>query len=118
MGTNRVVPGNSQTEPTVQNKSLQKDRRALENELENRIENFDKLVQSIQGVLEQESFSTKLHAIDLVTDLRMKIKASHEMFRVAKLLREPARESMLLKVRDCVHDLEEVFALRSGVKMS
>ena len=117
MGSNRVTAGNPQTEPTVQNKSPQNDKRAFENELDNRIENLNKLVHNIQGVVARESFSDKLHAIDFVTDLRTRIKACREIFRVARLLREPARESMLLKLRESLDALEEVFASRLGVKM-
>lgn len=118
MGLDRFADGNPQSEPTRQGNSQKKDTPALENELANRLENLNKLLQNIRGALEHEPFSTKLHAIDLMTDLRMKIKACHEIFRVARLLREPARESMLLKLRDSLDDLEEVFASRLGVKMN
>jgi hypothetical protein len=40
------------------------------------------------------------------------------MFRVAKLLSEPARESMLSKVRDSVNDLEGIVASHFGVEMT
>lgn len=117
MGSNHAI-WNSQTELKVQSKSLQRNDSALENELENRIQNLDKLVDSIHAALDQESFSGKPHALDLVNDLRMKLKASHNLFRVAKLLSEPARESMFSKVRDSLNDLAEVIASHLGVKMS
>lgn len=92
MGSNRVIAGNPWTELTVQNSALRRDERSLENELENRIENLGKLVDRIHATLGQESFSGKPHALDLVNDLRLRIKASHRMFQVARLLSEPARE--------------------------
>lgn len=60
----------------------------------------------------------KPQPLDLVNDLRVKLNASHKLLQVAKLLREPARESMLLKVRDSLNDLEEAIASRSSVKTS
>jgi hypothetical protein len=48
----------------------------------------------------------------------VKIKASQNLFRVAKLLSEPARESMLSKVDHSLNDLEEVVASQLGVKMN
>ncbi len=118
MGSSHVIAGNPKTELSVQNKSLPRDEYALENELENRIKNLGRLVDSVHAALEQESFSGKPHALDLVIDLRMKIKASHNMLQVAKLLREPARESMLSKVRECLNDLEQAFASHLGVEMT
>ena len=56
--------------------------------------------------------------LDLMNDLRVKIKATHNMLRVAKLLSEPARGSMLSKVRDSLDDLEEVVASKFGVEMT
>jgi hypothetical protein len=117
MVSNHAI-GNSQTELKLQSKSLQRNDSALENELENRIKNLDKLVDSIHVALDQESFSGKPHALDLLNDLRVKIKASHNIFRVARLLREPARESMFLKVSDSLKDLEEVVASHLGVEMT
>ena len=91
---------------------------ALENDLENRIDNLSKLVDSVSSALGQESFSGKPHALDLMNDLRVKIKATHNMLRVAKLLTEPARESMLSKVCDSLNDLEDVVASKLGVEMT
>jgi UPF0288 family protein (methanogenesis marker protein 3) len=116
MDSNYVIAGNPQTKLRVQTKSPQRDESAMENDLENRIENLDKLVDSVHVALDHESFSGKRHALDLVNELRVKIKASHNMLRVAKLLSEPARESMLSSVRNCLNDLEGVIALRLGVK--
>jgi hypothetical protein len=53
-----------------------------------------------------------------MNDLRVKIKATHNMLRVAKLLSEPARESMLSKVRDSLNDLEDIVASKLGVEMT
>ena len=116
MGSNHAVAGNPQTEWRVQSKSLQRDAYALDNELENRTKNLDKLVDSLHATSDQMSFSGKPHALDLVNDLRMRIKASHNLLRVAKLLSEPARESMLSKIRDSLDDLEESIASHLGVK--
>jgi hypothetical protein len=117
MGLNHVIAGNSQTELTAQDKSLQYES-TLENELENRIKNLDKLVHSVHAALQQVSFSGKLRALDLMSALRVKINATHNMFRVAKLFSEPARESLLLTVRDSVSDLEEVIASNLDVEMA
>lgn len=117
MSSNHAIR-NSQTELKVQSKSLQRNDFALENELENRILNLDKLVDSIHAALDQESFSGKPHALDLMNDLRVKIKASDNLFRVARLLSEPARESMFSKVRDSLKDLEEVVASHLAVEMT
>jgi hypothetical protein len=118
MRSNHVVAGNSPTEPAVQNKFRQTDESRLENELENRIQNLDKLVHSVHDALHQVSFSGKPRALDLMNDLRVKIKATHNMLRVAKLLREPARESMLSRVRDSVKDLEQVIASNLDVELA
>jgi hypothetical protein len=118
MGSNHAIAGNPQTELRVQSKSLQRDEYPLENELENRIKNMDKLVESTHVALNQGSFSGKPHALDLMNDLRVKIKATYNMLRVAKLLSEPARESMFSKVRDSLNELEEVIASHLGVRMN
>jgi hypothetical protein len=118
MRLGHAVSRNLQTELRGQDKSLQRSESALEIELENRINNLERLAESIQAALGRESFSGKPHALDLANDLRLKIKASCKMFRVAKLLSEPARESMLLRVRDSVNDLEDVVASYFGVEMT
>lgn len=109
---------NSPTEPGHQSESLHEVEFALENDLENRINNLGKLVGSVTSALGQESFSGKPHTLDLMNDLRVKIKATHNMLRVAKLLSEPARESMLSKVRDSLNDLEDIVASKFGVEMT
>ena len=81
---------------------------SLVNELENRIKDLDKLVDSL----------VTPQALDLVNDLRVKLNASHKLLQVAKLLREPARASMLSKIRDSLNDLEEAIASRPSVKTS
>jgi hypothetical protein len=118
MGSNHAITGNPQREPRTQSQSLLRDESTLETDLENRIGNLDKLVDSTYAALGQESFSGKPHALDLVNDLRVKIKATHNMLRVAKLLSEPARESMLSKVRDSLNDLEHIVASKFGVEMT
>jgi|HubBroStandDraft_2_1064218.scaffolds.fasta_scaffold199973_2 hypothetical protein len=119
MGLRHDVAANPQTELTDQHKSLQTtDESELENELENRVENLDKLLNNVHATLEQQSFSGKTHALDLVIDIRMKIKASHKMLQVAKLLSEPARESMLLRVQNCLNSLEEESASHLGVRLT
>jgi hypothetical protein len=114
MGSNRMISANSPTE----HKSIQSDECVSENELENRIKNLDNLVDSVHAALHQVSFSGKLRALDLLTDLRVKIRATHNMFRVARLLSEPARESMISRVRDSLNDLEEVIATHLDVEMT
>jgi hypothetical protein len=114
MGSNRVIAGN----PPAEHKSMQNDEHASENELENRIKNLDSLVGSVHAALHQVSFSGKLRALDVLTDLRVKIRATHNMFRVARLLSEPARESMISRVRDSLNDLEEVIATHLDVEMT
>jgi hypothetical protein len=118
MGLDRVVAGIPQAEVRGQNRSPQINVSATENELENRIRNLERLASSLQAALGRESFSGKPHALDLANDLRLKIKANWNMFRVAKLLSEPARESMLSKVRDSVNDLEDIVASHFGVEMT
>jgi len=114
MGSNRTIVGY----PPTEHKSMQSDEYASENELENRIRNLDNLVDSVHAALHQVSFSGKLRALDVLTDLRVKIRATHNMFRVARLLSEPARESMISRVRDSLNDLEEVIATHLDVEMT
>jgi len=118
MGSNYAAAGNPQNELRVQSNSLQRDEYALDNELENRLKNLDKLVDSLQATPGPISDSGKPHALDFVNDLRVRIKATHNLFRVAKLLSEPARESMLSKVGDSVNDLEGLVASHFGVEMT
>jgi len=118
MSSSHANARNPQTELRVQSNSPQRDEYPSENELENRIKNLDKLVDSTHAALERVSFSGKPRALDLVTDLRVKIKATHNMLQVAKLLSEPARARMFSKVRDSLNDLEEVIASHLGLRMS
>jgi hypothetical protein len=113
-----AVAGNPQTELRGRNDSPQRSEVALENELENRIRNLERLAESIEATLGRESFSRKPYALDLASDLRVKIRASWKMFRFARLLSEPARESMVLKVRESVNDLEDLVASHFGVEMT
>ena len=75
---------------------------ALEIEVENHLADLDKLVDGLDADQDQVSFSGK----GLMHELRDKVKASHHMLLVAKLLSEPARESMFSKVRDSLSDVE------------
>jgi hypothetical protein len=109
---------NPPTELRDQRESLQGVDLALENDLENRIGNLGKLADSVNSALRRESFSGEAHALDLMNDLRVKIKATHNMLRVAKLLSEPARESMLSKVRASLNNLEDIVASNFGVEMT
>jgi hypothetical protein len=118
MGSDHGVAGNAQTDLGVQSKFLQRDEYALDDELENRIKNLDKLVDSLNATSDQMSFSGNPHVLNLVNDLRVKIKASYNLLRLAKLLSEPARESMFSKIRDSLNDLEESVASHFGVKTS
>lgn len=114
MGLNPAIAGNPQTD----HKPLLRVEYAIENEVENRIRNLDRLVPNLRGALHQVSFSGKPRALDLMNDLRLKIKATHNMLRVAKLLSEPARESMLSRVRYSLNELEEVIASHTDVEMA
>ena len=119
MGSNHAIARDPQTELGLQSEFSQSDKYALDNdELENRIKNLDKLIDSLRTTPDRMSFPGKPHALDLLIDLRVRSNASHNLFRVAKLLSEPARESMLLKVRDSLNDLEESIASHLGVKTS
>jgi hypothetical protein len=117
MSFNHTVAGESETEWGGRIESPQS-QSTPENELENRIKNLERLAVGIQAALGRQSFSGKLQALDLASDLRLKITASWKMFQVAKLLREPARESMLSRVRYSVDELEEVVASHFGVEMT
>lgn len=109
---------NPPTKLRDQSEALQGVEFALENDLENRINNLGKLVDSVSSALGQQSFLGKPHALDLMNDLRVKIKATHDMLRVAKLLSEPARESMISRVRHSLDDLEDIVASKFGVEMT
>jgi hypothetical protein len=118
MKLDHAVTGSPQSASRSQNNSPQKSEIGLENELENRMRNLQRLAESIEAALGRESFSGKPHALDLASDLRMKIKASWKMFQLARLLSEPARESMLEKVWESVNDLEDAVASNFGVEMT
>jgi hypothetical protein len=118
MSPSRETVGSAQPEIGVQNESLQYDESRLESDLEARIRNLGKVVERLHRALPQESFSGKAIALDLVHDLQAKIAASNNLFRVARLLSEPARESLVAAVRDSVNDLEEVIASNFSVEMT
>ena len=79
---------------------------ALEVEVDNRLANLDKTVDSLGTDHDQSSFSRK----DFVHELRDRVNASRRMLLVAKLLSEPARESMFSKVRDSLCVVEALIA--------
>lgn len=114
MSSKHLIEEKSPTEHT----SFLRNEYASENKLENRLQNLDKLVHSVQAALRQVSFSGKPRALDLMYDLHVKIKATHNMLRVAKLLSEPARESMLSRVRDSLNELEDSIATHLDVEMT
>ncbi len=110
MDSNHTVDGNWQTGLGAQGKFLQRHEYVADNELENRLRNLEKLVDSVGASQDQMSFTRNAQALDTLKDLRAKIKACHDLLRVAKLLSDPARESMFSKIHDSLHDLEESIA--------
>lgn len=78
----------------------------LEIEVENRLASLDKRLDEMQADGNQLSDSDK----GLICDLGQRVKASHHTLLVAKLISEPARESLLLKLRDSINDVEELMA--------
>jgi hypothetical protein len=118
MGRDHGFGENWQTGSGAQGKFFQTHEYTSDNELENRIRKLEKLVDSVGGSQDQMSFSRNAQALDIVKDLRAKIKTSHDLLRVAKLLSDPARESMFLMVRDSLNDLEESITSHLGVKVS
>jgi hypothetical protein len=106
------------TELRGRSNRLQRVEDESENDLDNRLENLEKLVESIAAALGQERFSGKPRALDLVNDLRVKIKANQNMFRVGKLLSEPARHSVISRVADSLNELEQFVASNLGVEMT
>jgi hypothetical protein len=124
MSLEHAVSGDAATEWGVREKSgarvepAQRTEIAPEDELENRLGNLERLAESVQAALGRESFSGKPHALDQASDLRLKIRASWKMFRVAKLLSEPARGSMMAQVLGTVDELEDLVAAQFGVEMT
>lgn len=114
MGLNRAAADNQQTELGLGSKPLRGD--TLEKEVENQLRSLDRLVESVGAARDQASFPGKPHAHNLVNNLRVKLKASHDMFRLAKLLSEPVRTSMFSKVHESLNDLEEDIASHWDVK--
>ena len=114
MSSHHLIAQDSPTET----KFLHRNEYASESELDIRIKNLDKLVYSVHSALRQVSFSGKPRALDLMDDLRVKIKATDNKLRVARLLSEPARESLLSAVRDSLNELEETIAAHLDVEMT
>lgn len=118
MSLEHAVATNPETERESSSDASQRSQIAPENQLENRIKNLEKLANSIEAALGRQSFSGKHQALDLANDLRLKIAANWKMFQVARLLSEPARESMLSRVRYSVDDLEDSIATHFGIEMT
>lgn len=114
MRPNQETVGCGLTEFGIQNESPQSDESNSEHNLAARISHLDKIVETLQGALPQQSISGEPLALDLVNDLHVKIAASNNLFRVARLLSEPARESMVSEVRASVQDLEKIIASHFG----
>jgi hypothetical protein len=51
----------------------------------------------------------RLHLLDTVTDLRVKIEALGWMLRTVKHLSSPAREPVILQIRNSLDQLEKTF---------
>ena len=116
MGSNHAVPENPQIGSRAQSKSPQRHEYASDIDLEDRIKNLGKFVDSLHATpTDHMSFSGKPRPLDFVIDLRVKIKASHNLLRAAKLLSEPARENIFWRIRDSLNDLEESIASHLGV---
>jgi hypothetical protein len=113
-----TTSGNTLRKSGIENQTLLTDEYTEERALENRIRNLDKLVDSAYAALQGEPFPGEPHPLDLANDLRVKIQASRNLFRVAKLLSEPARESMFSKVHDSLDELEEIVASELSVRMN
>jgi hypothetical protein len=111
-----TMTGNTPRESGIESRALLSDEYTEEKALENRLRNLEKLVDSAFAALQRESFPGEPHTLDLANDLRVRIQASRNLFRVAKLLSEPARESMFSKVHDSLDDLEETVASELSVK--
>jgi hypothetical protein len=88
-----------------------------EQELESRIENLKICVERLPAANEEHALGGA-QELDHVNDLRTKLKALWNMVRVAKLLREPARGSMLATVHDSLKDMEESVAAEFGVRVN
>jgi hypothetical protein len=124
MSLEHAFSGDAETEWGVREKreekreAAQRSTIAAESELENRLRNLEKLADSVQAALGRESFSGKPRALDVASDLRLKVRACWKMFRVAKLLSEPARGSMMAQVRESANELEDLVATQFGVEMT
>ena len=93
------------------------DQSAVEIEVQYRLRDLDELVDRISAAnRDKVSISGETSVPDSLRDLRAIVKANHDEVLVAKLLSEPARESMLLKVRDSLRNLEKMLAYHLGVR--
>jgi hypothetical protein len=89
---------------------------ASENELENRAKSLSKRLQSLAP--DRVSSSGQPLGLDPLSELRVKVQATYNMLLVAKLLREPARQSLVSKVRESLDDLERDIATNFEVEMT
>jgi hypothetical protein len=115
MGYNHTVDG-SQAGSRAESQFLQRQEYAWDNDLENRIRKLERLVDTFPTPPERRTFSGTPRPLDIVNDIRAKIKANRDLFRIARLLSDPARESMFLKIRDSLDDLEQSIAYHLGEK--
>jgi hypothetical protein len=90
---------------------------ASESDLENRAKSLSKLLRRLD-VDGCASDSPQPHALGPVNELKVKIESTYNMLRVAKLLSEPARQSLLSKVRESLEDFERVIATNFDVEMT
>jgi hypothetical protein len=88
----------------------------VEQELESRIENLKICVDRLPAGNEEQELGG-MQEPNHVNDLRTRLKAMWNMVRVAKLLREPARGSMLATVQDSLKEMEESVAAEFGVRV-
>jgi len=101
----------------LQSKPPLTDQSAAEIEVQDRLRDLDDLVDRISAAnRDKVSISGKTSVPDTLRDLRAIVKANHDEVLVAQLLSHPARESMLLKVRDSLRNLEKMLAYHLGVK--
>lgn len=83
---------------------------ALETEVANQLAKLDKLVGDLQADRDRWSAADK----DFMHQLRQRVNAGHRTLLVAKLISEPARESLFLKLHDSLNDVEELMASLSS----
>ena len=95
---------------------LQRIDRTPENDLENRAKSLREFLQRLAH--DRLPSSGQPHVLDQLSDLKVKVQATYNMLQIAKLLREPARQSMLSTVRESLDGLERVIANCFDVEMT